>query len=172
MLFLFTECFAVYKTVQYFTHPLKYENHIAKYAKENKISPYLIASVINVESSFKKDAKSNAGAVGLMQLLPSTAKYISNLNNLEFSETELFDAEKNINLGCLYIRYLLNKFYDTNTALAAYNAGETRVKDWLKDPIYTLDQKTLSYIPYKETREYVEKVNENFKIYKHYGNLK
>ena len=62
--------------------------------------------------------------------------------------------------------YLLDKFLDPTTALAAYNAGETRVRSWLSGGICSLDGKTLNYIPYKETRNYVEKINENIKFYK------
>ena len=173
MLFVITQAVAVYKITQYFLHPLKYEKEILYYSKEYKLSPVLVASVINVESSFKADAKSTAGAVGLMQMLPSTANYIAELNNLDFlGEDSLLEPEVNIKFGCLYLKYLIDKFNHIDTALASYNAGETKVRNWLKDPLYTLDQKTLSYIPYKETREYVEKVNENMKVYKHYNKLK
>jgi len=108
-----------------------------------------------------------------MQLLPSTANYLADLNNLTFDgESSLFDAETNIQYGCLYMGYLINKFDDLDTALASYNAGETKVRNWIKDPLYSLDQKKLSYIPYKETREYVEKIHKNLKVYKKYNALK
>ena len=149
------------------THPLKYQNEIVVYATENNLSPSLVASVINTESSFNENSKSNKNAIGLMQIKLSTANYINHLTKAEnIDENELFNPETNIKIGTKYLRYLINKFEDVNTALAAYNAGETRVRTWLTSGIYSLDQKTLMYIPYKETKNYVEKVNNNIKYYK------
>jgi len=148
------------------THPLKYKNEIITYAKENDLPPALIASVINVESSFNENAKSNKNAIGLMQIKLSTANYINELKNSEkIDENELFMTSVNIRIGTEYLKYLMDKFEDINTSLAAYNAGETRVKSWLNSGIYSTDGKTLMYIPYEETRNYVKKVNKNLKYY-------
>ncbi|MBO5954643.1 MAG: lytic transglycosylase domain-containing protein [Clostridia bacterium] len=148
------------------THPLKYQNEIVVYATKNNLSPALVASVINTESSFKEKAKSNKNAIGLMQVKLTTANYINDLTNAEnINENELFNPEINIKIGTKYLRYLIDKFSDVNTALAAYNAGETRVRSWLTSGIYSLDQKSLMYIPYEETRNYVEKINKNLKFY-------
>ena len=122
--------------------------------------------MLNVESSFKETAKSNKNAIGLMQIKLSTANYLNDLNNQnKITETQLFTPATNIKYGCAYLKYLIDKFENLNTALASYNAGETRVREWLKSGIYSVDGKTLSYIPYEETRNYVEKINKNFKYY-------
>ena len=164
--------FASVKFLLYLTHPLKYEAEILNYSSKNDLSPILVASIINVESSFKKNAKSKAGAVGLMQIMPSTASYIAEITNTDYNTQTLYNVEVNIKIGCLYLNYLIEKFRNINTALCAYNAGETTVKNWLKDPYYSTDQITLRVIPYPETREYIKKIKNNLKIYKNYKILK
>ncbi len=167
-------CFSVialslsfFNLYQVYVHPIKYKTEIIECAKECEINPTLVASVINVESSFRKNARSNKNAIGLMQIKLTTANYLNDLENLNhITEKELFKPKKNIEYGIKYLRYLLNKFEDVNTALASYNAGETIVRAWLKNENYSTDEKTLNYIPYTETRNYVKKINENIKYYK------
>ena len=172
------------KLLLVYTHPLKYKEEIEEYSDMYNLPYELVASVINVESSFDENAKSSKGAIGLMQLKYSTAKYIveyysSNdylsTNNLEnvnennislTSENDLFNPKINIEIGCMYLRYLLDKFQVLDTALASYNAGETRVRVWLSDSNYSQDSKTLYNIRYKETKYYVKKVYNNINYYK------
>ncbi|MBQ8615355.1 MAG: lytic transglycosylase domain-containing protein [Clostridia bacterium] len=168
---IFFSCVAfvlsAYNLFNVFTHPLKFETEIVECSKNFNLSPELVASLINVESSFNENSRSNKDAIGLMQLKLSTANYMNELNSQDdITENELFNPKMNINLGCQYLRYLINKFENINTALASYNAGETRVRSWLNSGIYSTDGKTLSYIPYEETRNYVEKINKNLKYYK------
>lgn len=164
---LFCFMLSAYKIFMVYSHPVKYLNNIEVYAKEFELPPSLVASVINTESGFNEDAKSNKGAVGLMQIKLSTANYLNELNNLEIlDEKELFKPETNIYYGCMYLKYLMKKFNNLNTSLAAYNAGETRVRSWLKSGVYSLDGETLMYIPFEETRNYIKKINENIKYYK------
>lgn len=170
-LLLFFSCLVFtlsgYKLYLTFTHPLKFKEEIIFYAESYNLSSDLVASVINVESSFKETAKSNKNAIGLMQIKLSTANYINELNNQQtINEEELFIPSTNIKYGCLYLKYLIDKFDDINTALASYNAGETVVRAWLKSGVYSLDGKTLMYIPYKETRNYVKKINKDINYYK------
>ena len=167
LLSLFAISFSSYKLFMVYLHPIKYEDEIIFYANEYTLSPKIIASVINVESGFDKNAKSNKDAIGLMQIKLNTANYLNQINNEEFiTEKDLFTPTINIKYGCMYLQYLFNKFKDTNTVFAAYNAGETRVKTWLNNKDYSSDKITLNYIPYKETRNYVKKVNNNIKYYK------
>ena len=157
---------AFFNLYQAFSHPLKYQAEISTYSKEFNLSQDLVASVINTESGFNRNAKSNKGAIGLMQLKLTTANYICEIRGENtIDESELYKPEINIKFGCAYINYLMEKFENIETALAAYNAGETIVRTWLNDGIHSTDKKTLSYIPYEETRNYVEKVNKNIKYY-------
>ena len=162
-------------------YPLNYRFEIMRAGEEFGVDAALIASVINTESGFNERAVSNRGAVGLMQLLPSTAEWVinkmikQNVNISGYSAEELFNTEVrdgvlfnpylNIRIGTFYLFYLLNKFESVDTALAAYNAGEGNVSNWLKTDEYSDDQKTLKKIPFKETENYVKKVNLNLKIY-------
>ena len=148
-----------------FLYPLKYENNIKKICAEFEISAPLFCSLINTESSFNPKAKSSAGAVGLTQILPSTAQYICLKNNICFSDFDLYNPSDNLYLGAMYLKYLFDKFDNPYTALAAYNAGETVVRNWLNDKRYSLDKITLYDIPYFETKNYIIKIKNSQKIY-------
>ena len=155
-----------YNTYQSLTHPIKYQEYINTYSQFYNLNKSLVASLINVESSYVSTAKSSKNAIGLMQIKLSTANYLDELNNRIFiSENELLNPQKNIAYGCEYLRYLLNKFDDIYTAIAAYNAGETRVISWLNNASFSTDHKTLYKIPYKETKDYVNKIKSNIKFY-------
>jgi len=158
---------AGYKTYQIFLHPIKFENEIRTYAKMYDLEPSVVASLINVESSYNANAKSNKNAIGLMQIKLTTANYLDEINDRKLiSENELFNAKNNIKYGCEYLRYLLDKFEDIYTMLASYNAGETRVRYWIKNTNYSIDKKTLINIPIEETKNYVKKIKNNIKFYK------
>ena len=165
--FCYTICFAGYKTYISLTHPCKYQTDIVECSKIYNLNPALVASIINVESGYDKKAVSNKGAVGLMQIKYSTANYMNNLINskTQLKEKDLFNAKININYGCMYLKYLIDKFYDDYTALAAYNAGETIVRVWLNDERYSNDKITLKKIPFLETKNYVNKIKNNLKFY-------
>ena len=144
--------------------PRKYYNNIVSVCDGTSIDPNLVLAIIKTESSFNNDKISPKGAIGLMQIMPETATYVSDL----FFAGEQIDIEKeneNILVGVTYLIYLFNKFKDKKTALAAYNAGEGRVYEWLENKDYSLDGKSLYFIPFKETSSYVEKVIRREKIY-------
>ena len=146
--------------------PLKYTSYIKMYSNEYDLNPALVASIINAESKFNPNVVSKKGAIGLMQLMPSTALFIAQKNEIDFEDnSELNDIEKNIEIGIAYIDYLSNKFEDLYTMLCAYNAGEGNVGIWLKDPKYSKDGKKLNITPYRETNTYAKKVMRNFAIY-------
>ncbi len=141
--------------------PIVYQDHVTKAAKQTSVNPLFIFAVTRQESAFVHDAKSTAGAVGLMQLLPATAKQTAQKNGLSFSPQDLITPEKNIALGSRYLDHLLDVF-DGNRILAAaaYNAGPSRVKKWLnKDKGTQLPYDVwIETIPYKETRGYVQNI--------------
>ena len=146
-----------------FAYPLKYEYFILNSSAQFNVEPSLIASIINSESSFKKDAVSSKGAVGLMQIMPSTASMVA--KQLKLSEYDLFDEQTNIKIGTYYLSTLLSYFNNLEVAICAYNAGPSRVKSWLKNDEYSIDGKTLLNIPYKETQNYLKSVLKNIKFY-------
>lgn len=151
---------------------MKYKDIIIAYSKKYNIQAELIASVINVESSYDKYALSSKGAKGLMQLMPSTAYWLASKLDMEIDEDDLFDEKININLGSFYISYLIDKFANKETAIASYNAGPSVVNKWLINKEYSEDGITLYEIPYKETKNYLKKIDRNLKYYSNkYNNI-
>ncbi|MBQ7339515.1 MAG: lytic transglycosylase domain-containing protein [Clostridia bacterium] len=157
--------FSIFRKVEkkYF-YPLEHVEIIYKHASTYKLSPTLVVSLINAESSFNSQAISEKGAKGLMQITDSTAEYIA--GKLGEEEYNIFDENTNILFGCYYLRYLLDKFKVEETALCAYNAGETKVREWLRNKEYSLDSERLKVIPYKETKNYIERIYKNKVKYK------
>lgn len=150
------------------TYPLKYEEYIVKYSKEYSLDPCLVAAVIWTESRFNPEATSPKDAMGLMQITPQTGMWGAKTLGVENFEVEdLYDVELNIRVGCWYIKTLKQQFNDDlELVLAAYNGGSGNVSKWLKDSQYSNDGKTLYYIPFRETREYVSKVIAAYEQYK------
>jgi len=149
--------------------PMDYEEVVTKYANENELDKYLVMAVIKTESDFIPDAHSGK-ATGLMQLTDDTGKWVARKLNIRYSNADLKNPERNIRLGCYYLKYLIKHYKNTDVALAAYNGGMGNVDKWLKDEKYSDDGKSLKNIPFKETREYVEKVNKHWDKYKNmYG---
>lgn len=141
-----------------------YAGQIKMYAELNDLDPAMVASLIQVESGFNAKAVSGKGAVGLMQLMPETAKYIAKRIGYE-KRVDLKSAECNICLGTAYLAYLSDKFDNDIVVLCAYNAGEGRVSGWLKDLDCSSDGENLIYIPFAETREYVARISKYMSIY-------
>ena len=135
----------------------EYAEIITEYAEKYGIESSLVYAVIECESSFDEKAVSVAGASGLMQLMPETFDWILPKKG-SGEERDIFSPRQNIEAGCKYLSYLIKRFSVTETALAAYNAGEGTVSSWLKSPEYSDDGRTLKEIPYLETKLYVSKV--------------
>lgn len=124
-----------------------------------------ILAVIRAESDFDADARSKAGAIGLMQLMPGTYAFIADELLAEpLLPDQISDPATNIRCGTAYLAYLLEKFKDLRVALAAYNAGEHRVATWLADASLTKNG-ILLHIPFPETEAYVAKVTRYYKNY-------
>ena len=151
-------------------YPLEYEDTIVKYANEYNLDPYFVAAVINTESGFDAEASSNRGAMGLMQVMPETGEWIAGKLGIDnFSSDMLLDPETNIRMGCWYLDFLGERFSGEEVIMAAYNAGHGKVQQWLEDPQYSSDGKTLDNIPFEETDNYVKKVTKAYEEYKkHY----
>ena len=149
-----------------FCYKTDYAVQVETASKEFDVDKAMIFSIIKAESKFDENAKSNAGAIGLMQIKLSTANYICDIKGEQhISEQDLYVPSTNIRLGVAYYKYLLNKFVNVETTICAYNAGETTVRAWLLDEKYSKDGKTLSVVPYEETKNYLKKVTKNFSVY-------
>lgn len=140
-------------------YPLQYTDEISSWSQAAKVDPYLVAALIQVESGFRKDVVSPKGAIGLMQIMPDTAVWIGQRHNIKVSSPEeLYNPELNIQLGTLYLAYLLGRFATEAAALAAYNGGQGNVSRWLSEGIWDGRLETVDQIPFRETRAYVRKM--------------
>jgi soluble lytic murein transglycosylase len=148
------------KAVREVKLPLRHDDIIRQQAEDKDLDAALIAGVIYVESRFR-DQTSHAGAKGLMQLMPGTADYIAEKSGgTAFEQGDLATPQVNIAYGSWYLRYLLQKYDGSEAvALAAYNAGEGKVDEWLADVSARGEVfRAAKHIPFPETRDYVRKV--------------
>jgi len=140
-------------------YPLHYSTNVRVYASQDNLDAALLAAVIESESKFNPDARSNAGAVGLMQLTPTTAKGIAQYTGgSRFRVSDLTNPDINIRYGAWYLGHLLERYHrNERLALAAYNAGQDNVDRWEREHVG---------IQFDETRDYVDKVERLQKIYR------
>ena len=148
--------------------PRPYWDALRRYSDENGLDPYLMASLIRQESEFNPGAVSRANAYGLMQLLPSTGKNTAKQVGLHNYKTDsLLDPTTNIQLGTKYFREMVDHFGgQVEYALAAYNAGDSRVETWRSQGTYRDIEEFVESIPFTETREYVQAIVRNAEVYK------
>lgn len=147
-------------------YPKAYWDLIEKSCTENGFDPYLAVSVMREESRFDPTAYSPAGAAGLMQLMPDTAKKLSRHLNIGLeNETGIYEIDANLAIGVYYLRKLLGEFNGIAPALAAYNAGESSVRKWLKDGGYASMDEFVEDIPYNETKNYVKRIISTYSRY-------
>lgn len=140
--------------------PLAYQEHVKTAAEATSIRPPLLFAIARQESAFMAHARSPAGALGLMQLMPATAKQTARRAGVPYRRADLLSPDTNITLGSRYLHELLNEFNGNRIlATAAYNAGPYRVKQWLKDGEQNLPYDVwIETIPFRETRGYVQNV--------------
>ena len=137
-------------------YPLHYQEQIAAAASRHKVNPYLIAAVIKAESDFDPTTRSSAGAIGLMQVMPKTAEDMVRKNLVRKSVVEgrdLSDPAANIEYGTAYLRYLVDRYHEIETVLAAYNAGLRHADEWSAEGGDIRDA-----IRFPETKQHVLKV--------------
>lgn len=156
------------KWVARWMYPLYYYEDIRREAARYDLDPLLVAAVVRVESSFVRDRVSKVGAVGLMQLMPETARWIVQQPGApKVSTDDLTDPEASLAMGSWYLSYLIERFHgNTVAAVAAYNAGPNRVERWLKEGQWDGTLEHADRIPVGETRHFVQRVFYNFDRYK------
>ena len=151
-------------------YPMTYAPEIRAAAAEFSLDPAYVASVVLAESSFDAEAVSSVGAIGLMQIMPDTGEWIAGkLEDEPFDVQRLYQPEVNLRYGCWYLRFLLDRYDgDMYTASTAYHQGQGRVDQWLEDPEYSEDGRTLTAISSAVTDTYVNRIMES---YAHYQEL-
>lgn len=149
-------------------YPQKYESQIAALSAEYDVEESLIYAVIDCESGFRTDVRSDAGAIGLMQLTPDAFSWVQRKidGSVTMDADALSDPETNLRYGVALLHLHLTEFGTVEEALAAYHAGRGKVNEWLSDEAVSVDGKTLASIPYGDTRNYVSKVVRTQKIYR------
>ncbi|MEJ6949939.1 lytic transglycosylase domain-containing protein [Natronospora cellulosivora (SeqCode)] len=153
-------------------YPLEHETIIIRNAKLYDIDPYLIAAIIFVESKYIEEAESPRGALGLMQIMPNTGRWIAEQMGIEnFDVSDLLDPEINIMFGSWYIANLKKQFADEVIMLAAYNAGRGNVVKWLEER-WDGKVNTIDRLPFAETRNYIVQVNVVYERYRKIYDIK
>lgn len=142
-----------------------FRDSVEKWSRYYSVDEYLIYGMIYAESGGREQAQSSAGAVGLMQLMPQTAKWLAWREGIEYSEEMLLQGDYSIRLGCAYAAFLCERYDNYDCVIAAYNAGHGAVDKWLKDPEFSRDGKTLYRVPYAETEKHIVRVNRARSIY-------
>ena len=148
------------------SYPCDYAEYVSVYSEKYGIPEELVYAVIRTESDFESGAVSGAGAVGLMQLMPDTFKWLT--EEILFDHLEsgmLYDPETNVRYGTYYLSFLYDRYGDWELALAAYNGGPGNVDKWLADDRYADGDGGLKKIPFKETRRFVARVTKARDMY-------
>lgn len=139
--------------------PVDYWPLLQKYARERSLDPFVVAALVAQESNFDREVRSHANAYGLMQILPSTARmYARRLGVKPFSTRRLTEAEVNVRLGTQIFADSIRKFGGVHFALAAYNAGDSRVAAWQREKPDLPQDEFIDDIPYPETQNYVKRI--------------
>ena len=149
-------------------YPIKYQEYVYKYSQEYEQDPMMIFAIIKAESNFNPSVVSTSKAIGLMQLMDSTAKEIANKMDIQYEEdVSLYNPELNIQLGVKYFSNLMKEYKDNYLlALTAYNAGIGNLNTWIEKGIINKDGTNIEDIPFKETNSYVRKIVRDYEIYK------
>ncbi len=150
-----------------FLYPLAYRDIVEGVSAKHSVDPFLVLSIVREESRFDSGARSPAGAIGLMQLMPRTASALDCKLKLGIKGShDLIDVKNNLQVGVYYLSRLIKEFGSYSYAIAAYNAGEEIVKNWIRKGNYKSADEFIEDIPYDETRHYVKRVITTFFEYK------
>ena len=153
------------KLIEQRSYPFENSDIVTKYCEEYGVPKELIYATIKVESNFDPNAVSEAGAIGLTQIMPDTLDWLLSKTGESYTPEDLKNPEVSIKYCTLFYSLLLEEFKDQKTATAAYHAGRGQVNEWLKNSEYSKDGKTLSKIPSNATSHYVDKVSNALNIY-------
>jgi soluble lytic murein transglycosylase len=162
-------CILLYIYSKTFIYKTTYLEYIEKSCSGSSIDPYLVLSIIRVESGFRPDAISSKEAKGLMQIKDTTYSEVSDMFATYNDNIDPYDPETNIKIGVAYLKKLLNKYGGNYyIALLAYNGGMGNVNNWINSGIISnnLNETIVPDIPFKETRDYLRKVITTYNIYK------
>ena len=138
--------------------PVKYGEQIDTYCSEYGVDKSLVLAIIKAESGFDVNAKSLAGATGLMQLTEETALWCGQQMGLTLTTEDINNPETNIRVGIWYLSYLIKETESESVAIISYNAGINKVREWIDNKLIEPKNVNFDKIPYEETRNYIKKV--------------
>lgn len=147
--------------------PNPYAHTVNDVTREQDIDPLFVVAIMRTESGFDARAVSPKGARGLMQLMPETAIWAAEQMNIEFDVAQIDDPAMNVRIAVWYIRHLIEAFESNMPpVIAAYNAGPGNVRRWLDEGTWAGTLATIDSIPFLETRQYVRKVTDGYRLYR------
>lgn len=172
VIFIFLVVGLTSKPIMKQMYPIYHYQTIRVSAEQYKLDPLFLAAIIRTESKFQEGNVSHAGAIGLMQLMPDTARWIADQSGTVYvSPTELAEPAINIRLGSWYVAYLQKRFNgNIVAAVASYNAGPNRVAKWIQEGVWDGSSNHIDQIPVGETRHYVQRVLYMYEKYKYLYN--
>ncbi|AZK48080.1 lytic transglycosylase domain-containing protein [Paenibacillus lentus] len=149
-------------------YPIYYKEEIKLHAQKHDLDPLMVAAIIRVESNYKTGSESRKGALGIMQIMPETAKWVieqSKLPDISLDKVKE-ESDANIAIGTWYLKSLYEQFEGNEIAMiAAYNAGPTNVRNWLRSGKWDGRLESVKNIPFGETRHYVQRVTHYYDQY-------
>ncbi len=162
--------FVLPRALERIRYPMKYVDQIIERSGEYGVPPALTAAICLTESSYKPDARSKNGALGLMQIMPETGGWIAGIlgEEADYAPENLTNADTSLRYGCWYVGFLMKRYEGDEVAvIAAYHAGQGTVDNWINDERYS-DGHTLTGFPEgaPNTRHYVAKVRKAYEYYK------
>ncbi len=166
IIYLVFGVFEVHKIIIRQIYPQKYSEYVEAYSNEYGVDSLLVYAIIKAESNFEPDVVSKSNAVGLMQLMDTTAEDTAKKLGMEYEKDELKDPETNIKLGTKYFSTLYESYKSVPIALTAYNAGSGNVDKWIQEETISADGSDIENIPFRETNNYVRKILRDYEIYK------
>lgn len=147
--------------------PNPYARTVSEVAVEHGIDPLFVVAIMRTESHFDPRAVSPKGARGLMQLMPETAIWAAEQMNLPFDIEQIDDPRMNVRIAVWYLRHLIETFESRMPpVIAAYNAGPGNVRRWLDEGTWLGTLATIDSIPFPETRQYVQRVTDGYRLYR------
>lgn len=162
-------------------YPIHYQDEIRIASSQSQLDPFIVSAIIRVESNFKSDKISSKGAIGLMQIMPDTAEWITDLSTGSSKDisSRLTIPEVNIQVGTWYLNFLQKQFEQRLAAMesnqdhialiaAAYNAGPGNVNKWLQEGTWDGSYSELDFIPFGETRHFVQRILYYYKKHERY----
>lgn len=149
--------------------PLAHKTLVMKHAKKYDVEPTLIYAVIRQESTFRQKAKSSANAMGLMQVIPSTARRVAKKNQIELKRlNHMYQPKINVEVGTAYLKHLSKRFDDHPVLMAAaYNAGPRQVNHWLRKHPRNEPDIWIETLPWGETRNYLKNIVAFYAVYQY-----